>query len=76
MALVEHLALLKEKLMNFEKQVTLSKWKTEQYFNKRVKSRRFKKGDLVLRETKVTLTEEGKLGPWWEGPYVVVSLKD
>lgn len=45
----------------------------EHYFNKRVKPRSFKAGDLVLKETGVTTQDEGKLGPWWEGPYVVVA---
>ena len=47
------------------------------YYDRRVKYREFKVGDLVLR--KVTLatkdpTQE-KLGPTWEGPYKVVKFR-
>jgi hypothetical protein len=47
------------------------------YFNKKVKPRSFRVGDLVLR--KVTLATRdsaaGKLAPNWEGPYKVISCK-
>uniref|UniRef100_A0A2N9ET33 Uncharacterized protein n=1 Tax=Fagus sylvatica TaxID=28930 RepID=A0A2N9ET33_FAGSY len=46
------------------------------YYDRRVKHREFKVGDLVLR--KVTLATkdptQGKLGPTWEGPYRVVKF--
>ena len=46
------------------------------YFDRRVKHREFKVGDLVLR--KVTLATkdpaQGKLRPTWEGPYKVVKF--
>uniref|UniRef100_A0A2N9FQA3 Integrase catalytic domain-containing protein n=1 Tax=Fagus sylvatica TaxID=28930 RepID=A0A2N9FQA3_FAGSY len=46
------------------------------YYDRRVKYREFKVGDLVLR--KVTLATkdltQGKLGPTWEGPYKVVKF--
>ena len=46
------------------------------YYDRRVKHREFKVGDLVLR--KVTLATkdptQGKLGPTWEGPYRVVRF--
>uniref|UniRef100_A0A2N9ICY4 Uncharacterized protein n=1 Tax=Fagus sylvatica TaxID=28930 RepID=A0A2N9ICY4_FAGSY len=46
------------------------------YYDRRVKHREFKIGDLVLR--KVTLATkdptQGKLGPTWEGPYRVVKF--
>uniref|UniRef100_A0A2N9IJZ2 Uncharacterized protein n=1 Tax=Fagus sylvatica TaxID=28930 RepID=A0A2N9IJZ2_FAGSY len=46
------------------------------YYDRRVKCREFKVGDLVLR--KVTLATkdptQGKLGPTWEGPYRVVKF--
>ena len=45
-----------------------------EYYNQRVKLKRFNIGDLVLR--KVTLATkdpaQGKLGPTWEGPYKVI----
>uniref|UniRef100_A0A2N9GJY4 Uncharacterized protein n=1 Tax=Fagus sylvatica TaxID=28930 RepID=A0A2N9GJY4_FAGSY len=46
------------------------------YYDRRVKHREFKVGDLVLR--KVTLVTkdptQGKLGPTWEGPYRVIKF--
>ena len=46
------------------------------YYNRRVKHRQFKVGDLILR--KVTLATkdptQGKLRPTWEGPYRVVRF--
>jgi hypothetical protein len=46
------------------------------YYDRRVKHREFKVGDLVLR--KVTLATkdliQGRLGPTWEGPYKVVKF--
>ena len=45
-----------------------------EYYNQRVKLKRFNIGDLVLR--KVTLATkdpaQGKLEPTWEGPYKVI----
>ncbi|XP_027178148.1 uncharacterized protein LOC113777314 [Coffea eugenioides] len=44
------------------------------YYNARVKHRRFRPGDLVLRKNSVSRAEnQGKLGPKWEGPYRVVE---
>lgn len=47
------------------------------YFNKRVKHRAFKVEDLMLREVGSTTRKEGegKLGPSWEGLYVVVASR-
>lgn len=61
--LEDSLDLLGEIRADVEVRVVASKWKAEQYFNKRVKPRSFKVGNLVLKETGVTLGEEGKLGP-------------
>jgi hypothetical protein len=49
--------------------------KTTQYFNKRVKHRRFKVGDWVLREVTLATqnSTEGKLAPTREGPYRVIG---
>jgi hypothetical protein len=48
--------------------------KMAQYYNTKVKLRRFEIGDLVLkRVTQATKDpSQGKLGPNWEGPYKVV----
>ncbi|KAL0462545.1 UNVERIFIED_CONTAM: hypothetical protein Slati_0142100 [Sesamum latifolium] len=42
-------------------------------YNKRVKSRNFQVGDLVLRRVDA-LKPIGKLDPTWEGPYKVTSI--
>ncbi|KAL0395051.1 UNVERIFIED_CONTAM: hypothetical protein Slati_4471300 [Sesamum latifolium] len=42
-------------------------------YNKRVKSRSFQVGDLVLRRAD-SLKPIGKLDPTWEGPYKVTSV--
>ena len=45
------------------------------YHNKRVRSRQFKMGDLVLRRADIRKGNfgTGKLGPNWEGPYQVTE---
>ena len=44
-------------------------------FNKRVRTRTFQIGDLVLRRVlpNTKVVNDGKLGPNWEGPYRVAS---
>ncbi|KAL0437676.1 UNVERIFIED_CONTAM: hypothetical protein Sradi_0475500 [Sesamum radiatum] len=42
-------------------------------YNKRVKTRSFQVGDLVLRRTDA-LKPVGKLDPTWEGPYKITSI--
>jgi hypothetical protein len=72
-----HLDLLQEK--RDRAQITMAAYqeRVARYFNRKVKPRSFKVGDLVLR--KVTLTtkdsDEGKLAPNWEGPYKVISCQ-
>jgi hypothetical protein len=72
-----HLDLLQEK--RDHAQITMSTYqeRVARYFNKKVKPRNFKVGDLVLR--KVTLatrdSTEGKLAPSWEGHYRVISCQ-
>nr|XP_027093621.1 uncharacterized protein LOC113714021 [Coffea arabica] len=44
------------------------------YYNARVRHRRFRPGDLVLRKNSVSRAEpQGKLCPKWEGPYRIVE---
>lgn len=46
------------------------------YYNKKVKEKKFKVGDLVLREI-IPATKDstnGKLAPNWEGPYRVTKF--
>ncbi|KAI3523816.1 hypothetical protein L1887_02241 [Cichorium endivia] len=47
---------------------------TEKYYNTRVREKRFRVGDLVLRKNEASHAEpRGKLGPTWEGPYRVTE---
>ncbi|XP_074365325.1 uncharacterized protein LOC141706461 [Apium graveolens] len=49
--------------------------KTANYFNKKVRSKLFKVGDLVLRDSAASQpTITGKLKPTWEGPYRVSKV--
>jgi hypothetical protein len=72
-----HLELLQEK--RDHAQITLSAYQERmvKYFNRKVKPRSFKIGNLVL--SKVTLATkdlvEGKLASSWEGPYKVISCQ-
>lgn len=43
------------------------------YFNRKVRFKLFKVGDLIMKEAKVAVQEEGKLGPKREGPYMVIA---
>ena len=48
--------------------------KIAEYYNRRVKLKKFNIGDLVLRKVTPATKDpaQGKLGPNWEGPYRVV----
>ncbi|GKU90960.1 hypothetical protein SLEP1_g4897 [Rubroshorea leprosula] len=52
------------------------KQKLANFYNKRVRPRTFKIGDLVLRKAGLTVFETcfGKLAPNWEGPYAVAGV--
>lgn len=72
--LKEQLDLLAERRQEAEVQMASNKRKAEHYFNKHIKPRSFKVGDLVLKQTGGMTQEEGKkLGPRWEGLYVVTA---
>ncbi|GKA04371.1 reverse transcriptase domain-containing protein [Tanacetum coccineum] len=50
------------------------KTKVEQYYNKRVRPMAFKVGEYVYRKNEASRVEDlGKLGPKWEGPYLVIE---
>ena len=50
------------------------KQKLEKYYNSRVRPSSFKPGEYVLRLNSASKAEyQGKLGPTWEGPYVVAE---
>ena len=46
------------------------------YYNSRVKPRSFQMGDLVLKKVILATKDsrEGKLGPNWEGPYLIIEV--
>ncbi|XP_074326965.1 uncharacterized protein LOC141664904 [Apium graveolens] len=51
------------------------KEKTKLYFAKKAKIREYEMGDLVLRHTEASdPTNQGKLQPNWEGPYMVKEV--
>jgi hypothetical protein len=72
-----HLDLLQEKLDHAQITMLAYQERVARYFNRKLKPRSFRVGDLVSR--KVTLatrdSAEGKLPPNWEGPYKVVSCQ-
>ena len=47
--------------------------KTARYYNQKVKPRSYMPGDLVLKKLLPTRNNpaHGKLGPNWEGPYII-----
>ncbi|GKD63994.1 hypothetical protein Tco_1306102 [Tanacetum coccineum] len=50
------------------------KMKMEWYYNKRVRPMSFKVGEYVYRKNEASRVENlRKLGPKWEGPYLVVE---
>ena len=47
----------------------------EKAFNKRVRPRIIRKGDLMLKQCKLALPDpRGKFRPNWEGPYLVKEV--
>ena len=65
--------LLDEKRDQVQKRAEDYQRKTVRYYDQKVKPRSYKPGDLVLKKllpTRKNLTH-GKLGPNWEGPYIV-----
>jgi hypothetical protein len=69
------LDLLEERRDQAETVMASYRQKAAQYFNRRVKPRKFKIGDWVLRKVTLATKEhtDGKLAPNWEGPYRVVE---
>ena len=68
-----NLDLLEEKREQVLKRVEDYHRKTAKYYDRRVRPRSFKPGDLVLKKLLLSRKNptHGKLGPNWEGPYVV-----
>ena len=70
------LDLLEEKREQVLKRVKDYHRKTTKYYNRWVKPRSFKPDDLVLKKLLPTRKDptHGKLGPNWDGPYVVSRI--
>ena len=68
-----NLDLLEEKHEQVLRRIEDYRKKTAKYYDRRVRHRSFKPSDLVLKKLLPTRKDptHGKLGPNWEGPYVV-----
>ena len=68
-----NLDLLDEKREQVLKRTEDYQRKTARYYDQKVKPRNYKHGDLVLKKLLPTRKNpaHGKLGPNWEGPYIV-----
>ena len=72
-ALRLNLDLLDEKRDQVLKRTEDYQRKTARYYDQKVKPMSYKPGDLVLKKTLPARKDptHGKLGPNWEGPYIV-----
>ena len=74
---LQELEALDDKRLQAQQQIELYQARITRAFNKKVKARTFKKGDLVLavrRPMVMTHKTKGKFQPKWEGPFVVESV--
>ena len=71
-----NLDLLEEKREQVLKRIEDYHKKTARYYDQRVKPRSYKPGDLVLKKLLPARKDpiHGKLGPNWEGPYIVSRI--
>ena len=69
------LVLLDEKRLKVLSHVQVYQKRIERHFNKRVKLRNIKEGDLVLMTLRKTILDpRGKFRPNWAGPYIVKKI--
>ena len=75
-ALRLNLDLLDEKSEQVLKRTEDYQRKTARYYNQKVKPRSYKAGDLVLKKLLPARKNpsHGKLGPIWEGPYIMTRV--
>ena len=74
---LQELEALDDKRLQAPQQIELYQARITRAFNKKVKVRTFRKGDLVLavrRPMVMTHKTKGKFQPKWEGPFVVESV--
>ena len=69
------LVLLDEKRLKALSHVQIYQKRIERHFNKRVKKRYIKEGDLVLKALRKTVLDpRGKFRPSWARPYIVKKI--
>ena len=75
-ALRLNLELLDEKREQAQQRTEEYQRKTARYYNQRVKPRSYVPGDLVLQKLLPARKNptHGKLGPNWEGPYIITRV--
>ena len=75
-ALRLNLGLLEEKREQVQKHIKNYHRKTARYYDQRVRPRSYILGDLVLKKLLLARKNptHGKLGPNWEGPYIVTRI--
>ena len=75
-ALCLNLELLDEKREQVQRRTEEYQRKTARYYNQRVKPRSYMPGDLVLKKLLPARKNpaHGKLGPNWEGPYIITRV--
>ena len=75
-AICLNLDLLEEKCEQVLKRVEDYHRKTSRYYDRKVKPRSYKPGDLVLKKLLPVRKDptHGKLGPNWEGPYIISRI--
>ena len=74
---LEELKKLDEKRLEAQQQIEFYQARISRAFNKRVRQRSFKEGDLVLaahRPIILTSKKKGKFEPKWEGPFVIDTV--
>ena len=74
---LQELEALDDKRLQAQQQIEFYQARITRAFNKKVKERTFKKGDLVLairRPMVMTHKTKGKFQPKWEGSFVVESV--
>jgi len=74
---LQELEALDDKRLQAQQQIKLYQARISKAFNKKVRERIFKQGDLVLtvrRPMIMTHKTKGKFNPKWEGPYVVETV--
>ena len=71
-----NLDLLEQKREQVLKHVEDYQRKTARYYDRNVKPNSFKPGDLVLKKLLPARKDSthGKLGPNWEGPYIISRI--